>query len=76
VAEGIEDLETLEVVSGIGCDLGQGYLIGKPRAANELAFRSQSPMRRNRHLSRRTHLPYQRHGLKANGPFARDAAST
>jgi diguanylate cyclase len=76
VAEGIEDLETLEVVSGIGCDLGQGYLIGKPRAANELAFRSQSPTRRNRHLSRRIHLPYQRHGLKAKGPLARDSAST
>jgi len=76
VAEGIEDLETLEVVSSLGCDLGQGYLIGKPRAANEIAFRSQSPMRRNRHLSRRTHLPYQRHGPKANGPLARDAAST
>jgi EAL domain-containing protein (putative c-di-GMP-specific phosphodiesterase class I) len=40
VAEGIEDKETLELLSNLGCDLGQGYLIGKPAAANELAFRS------------------------------------
>jgi diguanylate cyclase (GGDEF)-like protein len=38
VAEGIEDKATLELVSELGCDLGQGFFIGKPRPAHELAF--------------------------------------
>jgi diguanylate cyclase (GGDEF)-like protein len=41
VAEGIEDDATLEIVSDVGCDIAQGYLIGKPVAANELALRSR-----------------------------------
>ncbi len=42
VAEGIEDSATLELLSGLGCDLAQGYRIGKPKPANELAFRFPS----------------------------------
>jgi diguanylate cyclase (GGDEF)-like protein len=41
VAEGIEDLATLELLSELGCDLGQGYFIGKPKPADLLAFRPQ-----------------------------------
>jgi diguanylate cyclase (GGDEF)-like protein len=40
VAEGIEDRATLKLLSELGCDVAQGYLIGKPKPANELAFRS------------------------------------
>jgi EAL domain-containing protein (putative c-di-GMP-specific phosphodiesterase class I) len=38
VAEGIEDKATLDLVSELGCDLGQGYFIGRPKPAHELAF--------------------------------------
>jgi diguanylate cyclase (GGDEF)-like protein len=40
VAEGIEDRETLDLLSAIGCDLAQGYFISRPKAANDLSFRS------------------------------------
>jgi diguanylate cyclase len=39
VAEGIEDSDTLELLSRLGCDVAQGYRIGKPKPAHELAFR-------------------------------------
>jgi EAL domain-containing protein (putative c-di-GMP-specific phosphodiesterase class I) len=32
VAEGVEDSETLEIVDRLGCDVGQGYLLGRPMA--------------------------------------------
>ncbi len=38
VAEGIEDYATLELLSDLGCDLGQGYFISKPKPANRLTF--------------------------------------
>lgn len=34
VAEGIEDLETLEILRDLGCDYAQGYYISKPIAAD------------------------------------------
>ena len=36
VAEGVEDMETYELLRGLGCDVAQGYLIGKPVPADEL----------------------------------------
>jgi diguanylate cyclase len=36
VAEGIEDPATLEILRRLGCDLAQGYLIGRPVPAAEL----------------------------------------
>lgn len=33
VAEGIEDPETLDALIDLGCDLGQGYHLGRPTAA-------------------------------------------
>jgi len=41
VAEGIEDNATLELLSDLGCDLGQGYFISKPMPVNHLVL---SPM--------------------------------
>jgi diguanylate cyclase (GGDEF)-like protein len=38
VAEGIEDNATLELLSDLGCDLGQGYLINIPMPADHLTF--------------------------------------
>ena len=36
IAEGIEDLRTMEMLKTKGCDFGQGYLMGRPMAAEEL----------------------------------------
>ncbi len=33
-AEGVEDASTLEFLNAIGCDLAQGYFIGRPMPAN------------------------------------------
>jgi diguanylate cyclase (GGDEF)-like protein len=41
VAEGIEDKVTLELLADLGCDLGQGYFIGRPQPAKRLTFRSK-----------------------------------
>jgi len=38
VAEGIEDVTTLELLRELGCDLAQGYFISKPKPATELAL--------------------------------------
>jgi EAL domain-containing protein (putative c-di-GMP-specific phosphodiesterase class I) len=42
VAEGIEDVNTLELLSELGCDLAQGYYISRPMPANKLAFMSNA----------------------------------
>jgi len=39
VAEGIEDLQTLEVLRGIGCEVAQGYFLGQPAPAEEIGRR-------------------------------------
>jgi EAL domain-containing protein (putative c-di-GMP-specific phosphodiesterase class I) len=36
VTEGIEDAETLELLTELGCDLVQGYFIGRPAPADQL----------------------------------------
>ncbi len=45
VAEGIEDHATLELLSELGCDLAQGYFIGRPMPADSVVLEStiQSP---------------------------------
>jgi EAL domain-containing protein (putative c-di-GMP-specific phosphodiesterase class I) len=40
VAEGIEDVETLDLLGELGCDRAQGYYISRPTPANRLAFKS------------------------------------
>jgi diguanylate cyclase (GGDEF)-like protein len=55
VAEGIEDRETLDLLSAIGCDLAQGYFISRPKAAKDLAFRSDPATARAAALHQRNH---------------------
>jgi EAL domain-containing protein (putative c-di-GMP-specific phosphodiesterase class I) len=43
VAEGIEGNATLELLSDLGCDLGQGYFISKPLPAKHLVLSSTIP---------------------------------
>jgi diguanylate cyclase (GGDEF)-like protein len=38
VAEGIEDVATLELLRVVGCDVAQGFLIGRPQPAHALAL--------------------------------------
>jgi EAL domain-containing protein (putative c-di-GMP-specific phosphodiesterase class I) len=40
VAEGIEDVETLDLLGDLGCDLAQGYFISRPSPANKLTFKA------------------------------------
>ena len=40
VAEGIEDLATLDLLSEMGCDLAQGYFISRPAPADKLSFKA------------------------------------
>jgi diguanylate cyclase (GGDEF)-like protein len=40
VAEGVEDEDVLKLLSGLGCDLAQGYVISRPKPATELALPS------------------------------------
>ena len=41
VAECIEDKPTLDLLCDLGCDLGQGYFIGRPVPADRLTFRTE-----------------------------------
>ena len=43
VAEGIEDAETMALLGGLGCDVGQGYHLGKPQLFSELAATLSAP---------------------------------
>jgi EAL domain-containing protein (putative c-di-GMP-specific phosphodiesterase class I) len=36
VAEGVEDEATLQRLAALGCDIAQGYYLGRPQAADEL----------------------------------------
>jgi hypothetical protein len=48
VAEGIEDRRMLDLLRELGCDVAQGYFIGKPAPADGLAFAAgHSPAQAN-----------------------------
>ena len=44
VAEGIEDAATLEELAGFGCDFAQGFLISRPKPADELDLSDRDPL--------------------------------
>jgi len=37
VAEGVEDQRTLDLLSGLGCDLAQGFFLSRPLPAEKVA---------------------------------------
>jgi EAL domain-containing protein (putative c-di-GMP-specific phosphodiesterase class I) len=43
VAEGVEDLETLNALRRLGCDAAQGYVISPPQKAEDLTRWLESP---------------------------------
>ena len=43
MAEGIEDVATLDLLSELGCDVAQGYYISRPMPAHKLSFQQESP---------------------------------
>jgi EAL domain-containing protein (putative c-di-GMP-specific phosphodiesterase class I) len=47
VAEGVEHRETLDALIEIGCDIAQGYIIGRPMSLENLAKRIASDRRRH-----------------------------
>jgi EAL domain-containing protein (putative c-di-GMP-specific phosphodiesterase class I) len=42
VAEGIEDVATLDLLSELDCDVAQGYFISRPMPAHKLSFQQES----------------------------------
>ena len=44
VAEGVEDADTLDFISGVGCDFAQGYLISRPLNAETAAAWLRRPV--------------------------------
>jgi diguanylate cyclase (GGDEF)-like protein len=42
VAEGIEDLDQLNILRGLGCRMGQGYLLARPAPAEDISALLQS----------------------------------
>lgn len=43
VAEGVEDAQTLDFLRSVGCDVAQGYFIGRPMVAELLEKRLRTP---------------------------------
>ncbi|RST30788.1 EAL domain-containing protein [Sphingomonas ginkgonis] len=46
LAEGVEDQATLEMLSELGCDMAQGFVVGRPMAPRELIQRLVGERRR------------------------------
>ena len=46
IAEGVEDAKTFELLASLGCDLVQGYFLGRPKPARDLVFPSANIARR------------------------------
>jgi len=47
VAEGVETSEQLAMLRRLGCDEAQGYMLGRPVAADEMALRLAPAPRRD-----------------------------
>ena len=46
-AEGVEDADTYEALSSLGCDLAQGYFLCEPKSADHALFPSPGSCPRN-----------------------------
>ncbi|MFZ1062729.1 MAG: EAL domain-containing protein [Acidimicrobiales bacterium] len=47
VAEGIEDVATLDILGDLGCDVAQGYFISRPTPADKISFQSKESSRQS-----------------------------
>ena len=47
VAEGVEQHDTLEVLMSMGCDIAQGYAIGRPMSLESLTKRIAAERKRS-----------------------------
>jgi diguanylate cyclase len=47
VAEGVEDADTYEALSSLGCDFAQGYFLCEPKSPDQLSFPSPGSRPRN-----------------------------
>ena len=47
VAEGVEDPQTLEQLRQMGCNIAQGFIVGRPMSFDELVRRMNSERKRN-----------------------------
>jgi len=45
VAEGIEDVMTLDILGDLGCDIAQGYFISRPTPADKITFQASETAR-------------------------------
>jgi len=71
IAEGIETIGERNAVSALGVDLGQGYLLGKPRAVSDLGRSAEE-----RGLVSRSFVQRARIGVPAAPVFARLSEAT
>ena len=53
---GVEDAKTFELLASFGCDLVQGYFLGRPQPASEIVFPQLRPLNVRELSGRRTHL--------------------
>jgi EAL domain-containing protein (putative c-di-GMP-specific phosphodiesterase class I) len=44
VAEGVEDLATVDLLRALGCNYAQGYFVGKPMPFKEFCRLTESPV--------------------------------
>lgn len=47
VAEGVEDHETLDLLIEMGCDVAQGFAVGRPMSIDSLTKRISSDRKRS-----------------------------
>ena len=55
VAEGVETMKVLEILLGLRCDIGQGFLFGQPKAAED--FQEWLDVKKQERLTTQSALP-------------------
>ncbi len=76
VAEGIEDPHTLQRLSELGCDLAQGYFIGRPKPAADIPAREAAPQQPARAKGAPRRRPGGENGQGPAGAGKRGAAQS
>jgi diguanylate cyclase (GGDEF)-like protein len=73
VAEGIERQEQIDVLADLGCDLGQGYLIGRAQTAKDV---SENLTLMPRYVAQRDQAPAADEAVDVEALIRRDVPST